>query len=81
MVFQKTKRGFCSEWIGSKKPPSVFLNTVFGRSYELCPKTHFSARTKTSFSFEKCVMDEEIKALSHVPFSGILNLKTWKHVP
>ena len=24
--------------------------------------------TKTSFSFEKCVMDEEIKALSHVPF-------------
>ena len=30
---------------------------------------------KTSFGFVKCVMDEEIKALSHVLFSGILNPK------
>ena len=119
VVFQKTKRGFCSACIVSQKPPSFFPNTFFTRSYDLCPKTYFSASTeqgtvtclkrvfqgqilnswrnvfknqerflfwttwatKTSFSFVKCVMDEEIKALSHVPFSGILNLKTRKHVP
>ena len=46
MVFQKTKRGFCSEWIGSKMPPSFFLNMFFVRSYKLCPKSHFSARTE-----------------------------------
>jgi len=37
--------------------------------------------TKTFFSFVKCVMDEEIKALYHVPMFKDLNLKTGKHVP
>jgi len=36
---------------------------------------------KKSFSFIKCDMGEEIKALSHVPIFKDLNLKTGKHVP
>ena len=47
-VFQKTKIGFCSAWIGSQKPPSVFPNTFSARIYELCPKSHFSGRTTVS---------------------------------
>ena len=119
VVFQKTKRGFCSAWIFSRKPLSVFTNKFFTISYDLCPKTYFSARTeqgtvscltrvfqgqfldswrnvlknqerflfwktwatKISFSVVKCVMDEEIKALSHVRVFKYLILKTWKHVP
>jgi len=49
-VFQKTKIGFCSAWTVSQKPPSVFPNTFFVRSYELCPKTYFSARTEAYIS-------------------------------
>jgi len=37
--------------------------------------------TKNSFSFVQRVMDEEIKALSHVSIFKDLNLKTGKHVP
>jgi len=49
-VFQKTKIGFCLAWIGSQKPPSVFPNTFFFISYELCPKTYFSARIEAYIS-------------------------------
>lgn len=36
---------------------------------------------KPSFSVVKCVMDEEIKDLSHVPIFKDVNLKIGKHVP
>lgn len=49
-MFQKTKIGFCSEWIGSQKPPSIFPNKFFVRSYELCPKPYFSTRIEAYIS-------------------------------
>jgi len=42
---------------------------------------HTTWAKKSSFSFVKFVMDEEIKALYHVQIFKDLNLKTGKHVP